>query len=139
MCQQSNVAYFYSAYLQCIECLLTQDFTYIPVPPLVIIVKHNASEDKLGQPAYSVTRPLYLFFLLLVFFLKSCLITQVSVRSFFCGIATLESILHTAGVRSRLLDESSSVCIQRIFFLLKRAMVVFCVASLTNSLQCMTF
>lgn len=41
-------------------------------------------------------------------------ITQVSVRSHVCGIATIKSLLQTACVWSHGLDRSSSVCIWRV-------------------------
>lgn len=81
-CQQSNVAYFNSAYLlQCIECLLSQDFTHIPVPPAC---RHCQTQCKLGQAGTASWQCWLSFtfvFFVCFFLLKSCLITQVSVMS----------------------------------------------------------
>lgn len=48
--------------------------------------------------------------------LKKCvfLIRQIFVRSHVCGVTTVESWVQEAGVRPRVMGESSSVCLWRI-------------------------
>lgn len=72
--------------------LLSQDFTPILIPPFC----HHC---------WIQSKPIF------VFLLKSCLITQ--------GIATLQSLLSPPGVWSRVPDDSSCVCVQRIVLLNK--------------------
>lgn len=71
----------------------------IPSFAVFIIVKHNCSQDS----------QLTMFIICYM-----CSLLKSPVRSRVCGVATSESMLQTAGVRSRLLDETSSVCVRRI-------------------------